>query len=248
MRFAWKTFLVTGASSGIGLALLLRLVEEGARAVAVARNEERLNAAIRDHEGAITALSCDLTQEPLVKAMAEQLRARNIVLDGAAHCAGSHRLRPLKLLDAEETSAMYASHVVSAVSLCRHLVGSRLLAPAGASLVLVSSAAALRGEAGTVAYSAAKGALISASRALAAELASRKVRVNVISPGVVLTPMGSDFLATLPPEKRARVEAGHPLGLGRPEDVAGAIAFLLSDDARWITGANLVIDGGLTLG
>ena len=137
MRFSGKTYLVTGASSGIGLALLRRLAEEGGRVVAVARNEEKLNAAVREYAGTVTPLTCDLSQEAQVKALAERIRESGVVLDGAAHCAGIHRLRPLKLLGADELFSMYGSHVVSAVLLCRYLVASRLLAPSGASIVLV---------------------------------------------------------------------------------------------------------------
>jgi len=89
--------------------------------------------------------------------------------------------------------------------------------------------------------------LIAAAKSLAIELAAKKIRVNTLSPGVVRTPQSEAFLNALPPEQRAAIEREHPLGLGQPEDVAALAAFLLTDEARWITGSNLVIDGGLTL-
>jgi NAD(P)-dependent dehydrogenase (short-subunit alcohol dehydrogenase family) len=141
---------------------------------------------------------------------------------------------------------MFNSHVVSAVSLVRHLVNSRLFGANGASIVLMSSVAALRGGSGAAAYSAAKGAIISMGRALAVELASRRIRVNVVIPGVVRTPMANALFESMTPEQRMELEKNHLLGIAEPEDLAGPIAFLLSDDARCITGTSLVVDSGLT--
>jgi NAD(P)-dependent dehydrogenase (short-subunit alcohol dehydrogenase family) len=178
--------------------------------------------------------------------MAQELRADNITLDGIVHCAGIHWLRPLQLTDQKALLEMFNSHVASSVALTRAVISGRLVAEGGMSIVWLSSAAALQGGAGSLAYAAAKGALISAARVLAVELAGRKVRINVIAPGVVRTPQSEAFLSRLSPEQVQAISASHLLGLGQPEDIAGAAAFLLSRDARWITGITLVVDGGLT--
>jgi NAD(P)-dependent dehydrogenase (short-subunit alcohol dehydrogenase family) len=246
MRFAGKKFLVTGASSGIGRATAKLLSQNGALIVGVARDGEKLAEALEGVSVASTH-SCDLSDEANVKRLIENLKTQQVVFDGMVHAAGVHTLRPLKILGSEELIRLYSSHVVSAVALSRYLLAGRLLAPDGASLVFLSSAAALRAGGGTIAYSSAKAALVAAVKTLAIELAPRKIRANAISPGVVLTPQSEVFMNTLPEEQRQKIVQGHPLGLGQPRDIANAAAFLLSEEARWITGENLVVDGGLTL-
>lgn len=246
-RFEGRTILVTGAGSGIGRASALRLSEEGARIIALDRDSARLDesASSLTGEGHLRR-TVDTTDESALAAMAAELREAKVQLDGAVHCAGIHGLRPLQLLDNAALLEMLNSHVVSSVALTRAIVTARLVPPDGASIVWFSSTAALRGGAGTLAYAAAKGALISAARVLAVELAKRKIRVNVIAPGVVRTPQSEAFLAKLTPGQADALVADHLLGIGEPDDVAGTVAFLLSGDARWITGATIVVDGGLT--
>ena len=246
-RFSGRTFLVTGAGSGIGRASAIRLADEGGRIIAVDRDQPRLSeiaSKLGDGNHAIRLI--DTTDESALIQMASELHNDNITLDGVVHCAGIHWLRPLQLTDKKALLEMLNSHVVSSIALTRAVVTGRLVPDDGISVIWLSSAAALQGAAGTLAYSAAKGALISAARVLAVELARRKVRVNVIAPGVVRTPQSEAFLSKLSSEQVQAIAADHPLGIGEPEDIAGPVAFLLSKDARWITGTTIVVDGGLT--
>jgi len=247
-RFDGKTLLVTGASSGIGRATAKRFAEEGARVVIVDKNAEGLEQTLGSL-GAGPHLSrvCDLTDEDATLSLAQSLVDVVGSVHGLVHAAGIHWLRPLQVTDARSLQEMLASHVGSSIAIIRGLVCKRLASKAGCAVALISSAAALKGEAATVAYAAAKGALLSAARALAVELARRKIRVNVVVPGVVRTPQSEAYLSKLPQDQVLAIEQAHLLGLGQPEDIAGALAFLLSDDARWMTGAALVIDGGLTI-
>jgi NAD(P)-dependent dehydrogenase (short-subunit alcohol dehydrogenase family) len=159
-------------------------------------------------------------------------------------CAGLHFLLPLQLSKAAHFQEALTANVLSAL-LCTKMT-VRLAAKEGASIVWLASAAASIGNAGETAYAASKGALISACRSMAAELAPRRIRVNAIAPGVVETPMSKQWLDQMTPEQRESVRARHLLGFGSAEDVAAAITFLVSDDSRWITGTCLTVDGGLT--
>jgi len=142
---------------------------------------------------------------------------------------------------------MWAVNVQGCFGLLGMALKSRLMAREG-SIVLFSSVAARTGGAGLVSYTASKGAIESATRSLALELAPQKIRVNVVAPGIVRTPMSDSYLSKLSPEQITQLEAKHLFGFGQPEDVAGPVAFLLSEDARWITGSVLVVDGGYSIG
>jgi NAD(P)-dependent dehydrogenase (short-subunit alcohol dehydrogenase family) len=138
----------------------------------------------------------------------------------------------------------FQTNVISAVSLTKQVVKISQFSEEGGSIVFISSVMGIAGEKGKALYSMTKGALIAAVRSLAIELAPRKIRVNSISPGVVETPMSKNAIYSRNEESLNKIRTLHPLGLGQPEDIANACVFLLSNASRWITGTNLVADGG----
>jgi NAD(P)-dependent dehydrogenase (short-subunit alcohol dehydrogenase family) len=245
-RFDDTNILITGASSGIGFATAHRLANEGARIIGISRNLEKLNKAValwKDSERHI-ALSVDLQDPTALDGLPARIAAIGSPLHAAVFSAGTHSLRPLQMLNTSNIDELLNSNIRSTLLCTKAFLKSA--ARTGASVVWVSSAAALIGNFGESAYAAAKGGVIAACRSLATELAARSIRINVVAPGVVDTAMSQAWLSHLTPEQIDSVRKRHLLGFGKPEDVAGAITFLLSSDARWITGTCLTIDGGLT--
>jgi NAD(P)-dependent dehydrogenase (short-subunit alcohol dehydrogenase family) len=141
-------------------------------------------------------------------------------------------------------AGLFAINTFAAMELVRCFSRRTAVDGQGASFVLVSSVAAHEGALGKAAYAASKGALEGFLRAAAAELLPRRVRLNAVVPGIVDTAMTHEFVDRMDVAQRAELERDYPLGIGKPEDVAELIAFLLSDRSEWISGQSFVIDGG----
>ena len=137
-------------------------------------------------------------------------------------------------------------NLIAGIELARAISRRDVMEPDGGSILLMSSIYGRVGMPGQIGYAGSKGAVVAAARAMAIELARRNIRVNTLSPGFVKTPMTEEALAKLSEQQVKKIEDAHPLGTGTTEDVARAAAFLLAPQNRWITGVDLVIDGGYT--
>ena len=242
-----KTILVTGASSGIGRGLCQRLDNLGARLVLCFRNASGTDELIgeltrKDH----VILSADMLHLESIETAAEKLKATGIQLNGCVFAAGSHMLRPLKMMKPEHWHSAFTVNTIAPSHFLKALVQGRMLSNS-ASIVFISSIAGLKAEPGASAYSGAKGALISLTRSFAGELATQGIRVNCVSPGVVDTRMSQAMFEKLPPTELAELRKRHLLGIGSVSDISEPIAFLLSEMSRWITGQNIVVDGGYSI-
>ncbi len=236
---------VTGGGHGIGRATALRLATEGA-AVAIADLDveaaQRTAAEIIATGGVALAVACDVTDTAAVDRAVTETVARFGRLDILANVAGADVDEPPFAEQPDEIwRRMHEINLLGVVRTTRAAIPHLLSAPHGGSVVNVSSVNGMLAI-GSYPYSAAKAGLQNLTMNLAAEYGPRRVRFNVVAPGTVRTRVWDDQ-----PETFAQMHRLYPLGrVGEPEDIAAAIAFLVSDDAAWITGIVLPVDGGLT--
>ncbi|MGV3616334.1 MAG: SDR family NAD(P)-dependent oxidoreductase [Fimbriimonas sp.] len=246
MNLTGRTIVVTGASSGIGRETCLVLSRLGARLILVGRNEANLEETRSQLEGGEHLVRpFDLTQTETLPAWLKGIAAETGPLHGAVHSAGLHQARPVRSYSPDDIRAIFQINVEAAAMLTKAYRQKGVRAESG-SVVYVASVVGLVGQAGVSTYSATKGALVALTKSVALELASERVRVNCVAPGVVETEMSGALRDKMTPEQFERIETMHPLGIGAANDAAMAIAFLLSDAAKWITGTALVVDGGYT--
>ncbi len=239
--FSGKRFVVVGASSGIGRLTTVELCSNGGSALAIARNEERLNTLKNQFASKIETKPVDVRNKiALEETIAEYVESYGKI-DGSVYTAGISKTTVLRSFEENEAREVMDINYWGWVNLMS-VLGKKKYSEDGSSHVVISSVAAHTGEAGCFAYDASKAALITSVKAFAKELAKRKLRVNSISPGFVSTSLSAGYF-----ENRGfseKIIDKHLLGLGLPEDVSGAILYLMSDRSRWITGSDFVIDGG----
>jgi NAD(P)-dependent dehydrogenase (short-subunit alcohol dehydrogenase family) len=243
-----RVVLVTGASSGIGRAIALRCAREGARVVASGRRAEALRElAAEAPEGSIHVHPGDLAPAGAPEAAVDAAVSGLGRLDGVVHSAGTvRRGEDLRTTGDDELRAFLDENLGVTLRIARAAVAA-LTAAGGGSIVLVGSQLAHVGAPGYPTYSAVKGGVTALARALAVDAGPSGVRVNVLAPGVVRTPLAYVNRPDFDDQVEA-IAARHPLRrIGEPDDMAGPAVFLLSDDSAWMTGQALIVDGGYTV-
>lgn len=246
LRLDGRHFLVTGAGSGIGRETVVLLHALGARLSLVDLDGAALDA-VRVQLGDGKEAAChlaDLSDLAGIESLVARCVAAGGPLHGAVHCAGIQAINPARTLQPDGWRRIFAVNTEAALMLGKALSGRRVYAGDHGSLVFISSVMASVGSVGAISYSMSKAALEGMARSLALELAPRRIRVNCIAPGFVRTPLFERTEKLWDDAARKAVEDLHPLGFGEPRDVAGAVAFLLADTGRWITGSTMVVDGG----
>lgn len=234
-----KIVLVTGSSSGIGKQIALRCSEAGSFTIITGRNEERLNAVYQNlnqekRQKYISDLSDEVGISDLVSSLPQ--------LDGIVLCAGMVKTAPIKFNSRNSVEEIFKTNTFSNITLLQYLFRHNKIKK-GASVIFISSVASIKPYKGNSLYSASKGALNSFAKVMALECGVKRIRVNCIHPGIIRTKSVSNFSE----EEMAKQAASIPLGFGVPDDIAYGCIYLLSDAAKWITGTELIIDGGQSI-
>jgi NAD(P)-dependent dehydrogenase (short-subunit alcohol dehydrogenase family) len=241
-----KLILVTGASSGIGRQCAVVCSKMGARVVLFGRDSARLDTTLqmmKEPERHIK-YAVDLVDYKKVEEIIPDLVSTRGKIDGLINCAGISTTLPINSSTPEKMELFFKTNVIGPMNLTRLVVKPSYFSITGGCVIFISSVMGVVGDSGKVLYSMTKGALVASAKSLAVELSSRCIRVNTISPGVVESPMSQRAVYSKDQESRNRISGLHPLGLGTSDDIANACVFLLSDSGKWITGTNLIVDGG----
>lgn len=241
-------YLVTGVTSGIGYALAGELLKEGHKVLGVGRNE----AAVRGFQESDHAANFHFKQFDITEAnRTEEEVFANFCsdhgkLDGMVLCAGIEETLPLALYSADKVEKIFRVNVFSQFEILR-IFSKKKYSNDSASVVLLSSVMGILGQPGKTAYCSTKAALLGLVKSGALELAKRNIRVNAVLPGIVQTPLTTKLFNGLSPEQVEEIINKHPLGIGKVDDIIPTIQFLLSNKSKWITGQDIIIDGGYSI-
>lgn len=245
MKLNGKVAIVTGGASGIGEFTVREMVKEGAKVVIADVNDTLGNQLVQElNQGEIVAayVHVDVTKEDQVQQMVEFALSQFGKLDILFNNAGIGSMSPSADLPFEDWRKVLSVNLDGVFLVAKHSIRA-MLKNGGGSIVNTASILGHVGQAQTASYSAAKGGVVNLTRTLALEYAKDNIRVNAICPGYIETPL----LSQLDEDMKKYLISLHPLGrLGKPEEIAKAVLFLASDDASFITGANLLVDGGYT--
>lgn len=248
MRFEGKVALVTGGSRGIGRAIVEALAKEGASVAFVYNSNktaaDEVCAALADTPGKIEAHQCDVSDKKSVDALIEKVVEEWERIDILVNNAGIVRDKLLAMMDEDDWSAVINTNLNSVYNFCSAITRPMMSQRYG-RIINMSSVAAEYSNPGQANYAASKGGVQGLTKCLATELARRNITVNAVAPGFILTDMTEDVRNAA----EAQIKKAIPCRrLGQPVDIANAVCFLASDDASYITGQVLKVDGGLTLG
>lgn len=241
-----KTIVITGASSGIGRQCAITCNQMGAKVILIGRREEKLKETLSLlKNGDNLYFVFDVTNFSEIETIVSEIVSKVGLIHGLIHSAGMEVMLPLSAMRPKDYLQIFELNVIAGFEFARILSKKKYLHSLGGSFVFISSIMGSLGDIAHTGYCSSKGAINAGVKAMALELASKKIRVNSISPGQLLdTEMSLKMFSNYTDQKKDEHLSSYPLGFGKSADVANVSIFLLSEASSWITGTNLIVDGG----
>ncbi len=246
LHLSGKRFLVTGAASGIGKATSIILSKLGADLLLLDLNLSGLEQTKTFCKETDEIIEFNLLDTSKIKEALLHKTTERGLLDGFVHLAGVPYISPLKSINEKKYLEVMQVNTIAGLEMAKAFANRKISREGERSIVFVSSVYGLVGSSANVGYAMSKAALHGITKSLAIELAPKKIRVNCVAPGFVKTAMMQDTDKAFPEARNEVLEELHPLGLGEPDDIGYACAFLLSSASKWITGSIMNVDGGFT--
>ncbi len=235
-----ENILITGVLGGIGRACAEKLIREGHTVIGIDRDS---TGSYMESPAGLEFISADLTDAGSIKGLVSDIVKSFGIIGGFVHCAGFDRMAPLQMIKIEDAESLWRIHALVPICFLSQLIKKKNHSEEFAA-VLISSQSAHEGAMGHCAYASAKGAVEGLLAPAAAELMEKGMRINEVCLAPIKTQMSASWMDRLAPSERERLEASYPMGIGRPEDAAQIICFLLSEESRYINGQIIMADGG----
>jgi len=237
-----KVYVITGCSSGIGKALTEKLLSSDNIVCGISRDISKAEKLFQnDH---FYHFEFDLLKIEQIKELSQMINEKVGEINGLIHSAGVEMTIPLHMIKYEKYLEMFKLNSFVAFELIKYFSKKKFYKIDNASYILISSLATMVGAQGKAIYAASKGALEGYLKSAAKELLKKGIRLNAVSPGIIKTPMNESFFSKLDEKQMSDLEQSYPLGLGKVEYVVNIIKFLLSEESKWMTGQNIILDGG----
>jgi len=241
-EFKNKVFLITGASSGIGLNLAKYFLKKEAKVISISRRKKNLI----NNTKKFKHISFDLTNFKNYDILFKKISNSFGPIDYFVHAAGIHFIKLISFINEEDIDRSLNINLKSPMLISKYFLNKEVF-NRPCSVVFIASVMGVVGSSGLSVYSASKSGLIGFTKSLSAEVSKQKIRVNCLSPGIVESPLYKEYSKQLTKEMNKKIVENHPLGLGNFVDINNSVKFLLSKESRWITGHNLIIDGGYSV-
>ena len=241
-----KTIVVSGASSGIGRSICSIASKLNARLIMIGRDEEKLQGTLKgmSGEGHRYIVQDMIELNALNEKLTNLFDELSCQIDGFVHSAGKEMTKPFSMTEAQDFRDLFELNLITGLEIVRLITKRKYLSANGASYVFISSLMGRLGSVGISPYCASKSAISATVKSLALEYARRKCRFNSVMPGYVDTALLQKSFKMMSQGQIETIYNAHPLGIGTPQDVANLVVYLLSDCSKWMTGQNIIIDGG----